>query len=138
MSDAALAERLLKLFAGSERAHGTHGEPDPPLNGKYGIKKTAKTLEGAATVELWEQHLAGTRPLGVIPIRGDGTCSWGSIDVDQYDADLLPLIRRVEEIKLPLVPCRSKSGGLHLFLLLRAAVPCGEVIAALRGAARIS
>jgi hypothetical protein len=33
-----------------------------------------------------------------------------------YGEDLTTLIKKVEAAKLPLVPCRSKSGGLHLFM----------------------
>lgn len=132
-----VALRMMQLFAGSESAHGTHGEPDAPAaRGKCAIKSTARTLEGPATVDLWQQHLDGRTPLGVIPIRRDGSCLWGSIDVDEYDRDLLGLIAEVHRRKLPLVPCRSKSGGLHLFLFAEEAVSAAEVQSALSSAAR--
>jgi hypothetical protein len=54
----------------------------------------------------------------VIPIREDSKCVWGSIDIDDYDVDAVDVIKRVDAAKLPLVPCRSKSGGLHLFLFM--------------------
>jgi hypothetical protein len=109
------AERIMALFAGSEAVSGTHGMPD--LDGvKWSIKKTARTLKGPVTVELWQQHIRGERPLGIVPIRDDSTCLWGSIDIDQYDLDLTEVVKRVEHVGLPLVPCRSKSGGLHLFI----------------------
>lgn len=121
-----VAERLLTLFAGSAAGHGTHGVPTQ--NGlKWEIKTTAQTVRGPATLELWEAHLRGTAPLGVVPVREDSTCSWASIDVDQYDVDLIDIIRRVVDAALPLIPCRSKSGGLHLFLFLAEAVPAGVV-----------
>lgn len=107
----------MDLFAGFERQHGTHGVPDLDPNGlKWGIKRTAKTLNGPATLEMWEDHIAGKKPLGIVPIRQDNTCTWGSIDIDQYDADIVEIVRKVEDAKLPLVPVRSKSGGLHLFI----------------------
>jgi hypothetical protein len=115
---------MMDLFAGRDGVHGTHGEPDISANGlKWEIKRTARTLREPVTLELWEQHLRGTRPLGVVPIRDDNSCGWGSIDVDQYDADMLEIVRRVEAARLPLVPCRSKSGGLHLFLFLSEGQP---------------
>jgi len=83
------------------------------------VRNYAKTVRQPPTLELWEKHIKGERPLGVIPIRLDGKCKWGSIDVDQYDNDIpLELIGRVKRRKFPLVPCRSKSGGLHLYLFL--------------------
>lgn len=122
------------LFGGHESAHGTHGVP--VKDGlKWEIKTTARSLREPVTAEMWEKHLAGKRPLGIIPIRSDNTCLWGSIDIDQYAADLLKIVASVEAARLPLVPCRSKSGGLHLFLFLRAAQPAAAVLAALRNVA---
>jgi hypothetical protein len=128
------AERLMVLFAGNESAHGTHGEPERE-GLKWSIKRTAKTLSGGATSALWGRHLGGASPLGVIPIRKDGSCRWGSIDIDVYDADLLPIIQKAEAAKLPLVPVRSKSGGLHLFLFLVEPQPAAVVQQALRALA---
>lgn len=109
----------MDLFAGSETTSGTHGTPQLDETGvKWAIKKTAVTLKAPVTLALWQAHLEGKRPLGVIPIKADSTSKWGSIDIDDYDIDLLEVVRRVEAAKLPLVPCRSKSGGLHLFLFM--------------------
>lgn len=128
--------RLMKLFEGFAGASGTHGTPEKDPEGlKWNIKRTAKTLRVPVTEELWQQHVKGERPLGVIPIREDNSCSWGSIDVDDYDADLLEIVSRVEQAKYPLVPCRSKSGGLHLFLFLKQPEPAADVQSALRDAA---
>jgi hypothetical protein len=111
---------MMGLFAGFASAHGTHGVPTKaPGRIKWAIKDTAVTVRKPVTVELWQQHLDGKRPLGVITIREDGMVTWGSIDYDVYDENLLELIDRVEKLKLPLLPCRSKSGGLHLFLFMK-------------------
>jgi hypothetical protein len=125
------AERLISLFAGRADAHGTHDEPQQD-GLKWGIKRSARTLREPVTVALWEDHLAGRRPLGVIPIREDSTCSWGSIDDDDYERDHLETIHRVESLGFPLVPCWSKSGGLHLFLFLAEPAPAGMIQTALR------
>lgn len=133
MSD---VERLMSLFAGLQKASGTHGVPERDPDGlKWNIKRTARTLHEPVTLALWEQHVEGKRPLGVIPIREDSMCQWGSIDFDQYDVDLVELVARANVAKLPLVPCRSKSGGLHLFLFLREPEPAANVQSALRDAA---
>jgi len=127
-----VVQRLMDLFAGFESVHGTHGQPAQKVDSvKWEIRSTAKTLRQPVTRELWEAHLAGKRPLGVIPIREDGMCRWGSIDYDVYDEDLDSVIARVEEAKLPLLPGRSKSGGLHLWLFLSAWTPAADVQAAL-------
>jgi hypothetical protein len=124
-------ERLAICFEGFHDAHGTHGEPVQRNDGKCEIKSTARTLREPVTTRLWEQHVAGTRPLGVGPIREDGTCSWGCIDVDDYTLNLANLIKKIAQMNLPLVPCRSKSGGLHLFLFVQSPVPAAEMRAAL-------
>lgn len=129
-------ERLMVLFGGSDKAHGTHGAPERDVDGlKWSIKKTARTLPGAATTDDWKSHVKGEVPLGVIPIRSDSKVKWGSIDFDKYDVNLLSLVELVERAKLPLVPCRSKSGGLHLFVFLRDWEPAGDLIVALKDAA---
>jgi hypothetical protein len=111
---------MMALFAGWEGAHGTHGVPTrKPDSLKWEIRSTADTRKEKVTVKLWEDHLAGKKPLGIICIREDGMVRWGSIDYDVYDANLLELVDRVTKAKLPLVPCRSKSGGLHLFLFAK-------------------
>lgn len=122
-------EKMMAFFAGNADAHGTHGVPTS--NGlKWEIKSTAKTLREPVTLEVWRQHLEGTRPLGVVPINDEAQCWWGSIDIDEYDSDLLTMVRSAE--KYPLVPCRSKSGGLHLFLFVSEPVPAGDMQAVLR------
>lgn len=125
------AERMMVLFQGLEGIHGTHGVPDRE-GMKWGIKKTARTLRESATVDHWLQHLRGERPLGIVPIRADHTCYWGSIDVDQYDSDQLDLVKKVEKADYPLVPCISKSGGLHLFIFMSEPQPADAVQSTLR------
>lgn len=126
----------MALFAGHEEAHGTHGAPTrSPGELKWIIKTTAETVRKPVTLALWEQHLAGKRPLGVVPIRKNSSCSWGSIDIDEYDVEFLTLIEKIDRDKLPLVPCRSKSGGLHLFLFVTEPVEASEVRGALQNVA---
>ena len=130
------AARLLALFAGNEDFCGTHGEPQwDEEKGKWSIHSSARTLADRVSLQHWEVHLSGERPLGVAPTRRDSSCLWGSIDVDDYAVDALAVARRIELAHLPLLPCRSKSGGLHLFLFLAAAEPARAVQAALRDAA---
>jgi hypothetical protein len=124
---------MMALFAGFEGAHGTHGAPTKkPDTIKWEIKTSATTLREPVTVEIWELHLAGKRPLGIITIRADGMVLWASIDYDVYDDNLLEIVERVEQLKLPLLPVRSKSGGLHLFMFFEEWVPAAHVLPVLR------
>jgi hypothetical protein len=127
------AQRLMALFAGNDDYHGTHGCPERDEDkGKWTIKSTAKTIKDAVTVQHWGLHLSGERPLGVAPIRSDASCSWGSIDIDDYDVVPVEVISKLEALKYPLVPVRSKSGGLHLFLFLNVPEPARQVQTTLR------
>src|SRR5262245_34336484 len=118
--------RIAKLFEGFEGAFGTydHNATSKSLNkgGKVEIKTSAKTVRQKVTRELWEAHVQGHSPLGIIPIREDGTCFWGCIDVDKYDGSHAELMKQIDRHKYPLVTCRTKSGGAHLFLFTKIAI----------------
>jgi hypothetical protein len=123
-----IAERFHELFRGFEGAHGTHG--DPPVrepSGKWPIKPVARTVKEPVTVELVERHLSGDYPLGIVPVRSDGSASWGSIDIDEYGPDVFQVVAAVEAARLPLIPVRSKSGGVHLFSFLAEPRPAAEL-----------
>jgi hypothetical protein len=129
-------ERMSALFAGSERAHGIYGMPVfSDSKNKWEIKTTAGYVREQATPAHWGRHLTGEAPIGIIPIRADGTCVWGSVDVDEYDGATIEIPGHVEKAKMPLVPCVSKSGGLHLFLFAASPVPADLMQSALRAMA---
>jgi hypothetical protein len=127
------AARMMALFEGYGAAHGTHGktERNPEKHDKLEIKKSARTVREPVTEELWQAHLSGERPIGIIPIRGDATCLWGCIDVDRYDLDHASLVRQLAEARLPLLVCKTKSGGAHVFLFMAEPVSAREIQAKL-------
>lgn len=106
-------EQLMGLFAGLPRAYGIYKIDDPTAPGKK--KGAALTLQEPVTVEVWEQHLKGKIQIGIVPIRDDATCVFGAIDIDDYKLDHAALEAKIKKQKLPLVMCRSKSGGAHLY-----------------------
>lgn len=131
-----LVQRMMSLFRGHASVSGTHGAPEKSSGSlKWNIKSTARTLREPPTEKLWTQHLEGERPLGVIPIAEDSTCRWGSIDLDEYDLDLPELVRKTSKAGFPLIPVRSKSNGLHLFLFLREPEAAASVQTILRDTA---
>ncbi|MER8464208.1 hypothetical protein [Mesorhizobium sp. M1396] len=134
------AERLLILFDGERTRHGTY---DPTRLRLVGDKLEMKDergqgprdVSGPPTINLWRRHLSGELPLGVRPVGDDGRCRWGVVDVDSYGVDHADLVAKVEAERLPLVACRSKSGGAHLFLFLSEWSSQAAVNAALRAMA---
>lgn len=112
-------------FAGSTSAHGRMWEADG--------KKRVKTISEPAPEDAVAKHLAGDGPyLGVIPIRTDGTVYFGAIDIDDDGVDHHELEARVVAHKLPLVVCRSKSGGAHLYCFTSEPVTAGTMVDALK------
>ncbi len=120
----ALAARFHLLFAGLERAHGCsiidkNAVPDEA--GK--INARSFTEHKQVTDGVWLAHLSGEKGIGIIPIRDDSTVMWAAIDIDQYPLDLTALEATLEELMLPLVVCRTKSGGAHLYLFCKEPIP---------------
>lgn len=114
-----IVDRFMILFRGFENAHGIYGAPQQetkPTGVKWSIKTSARTIREPATRELFEKHLKGEYPLGIIPIMKDGTVLWASVDVDDYSLNPLHIVQRIEASSYPFVPVTSKSGGLHLFM----------------------
>jgi len=117
-SPADAATGMAALFAGLARAYGVYELMQRKVVGKAGGKKIvgkARTERGEVTLQMWEQHLRGKQGLGIVPIRDDATAVFGAIDVDRYNLSLPDVERKVAECGLPLLPTRTKSGGVHLY-----------------------
>lgn len=111
-----LAVEFNRIFAGHENAHGEF-----KITGTKGLKASGKaqTVRSALTIDLWESHLKGETGVGVVPINESSQCTWGAVDIDQYDGlDLETLSGLLPE---GLVLCRSKSGGAHIYLFVQTA-----------------
>jgi hypothetical protein len=119
--DPILIERFALLFAGLTRAKGRYvnqHDPSRPLGEK--MKGKATTLTELVTVEDYRRHLEGECGLGIVPIRDDGTCVFGAIDIDQYAGlDHLAIVQAIRKLGLPAVVCRSKSGGAHVYTFVQ-------------------
>lgn len=124
------AEKFYELFKGSGRAHGTFEINDSNDIKQKGVGKTIRS--GGAELKHWNSHLEGNYGIGVIPINEENRVCWGCIDVDVYPLEFKHLVGMIENLKFPLVVCRSKSGGAHIFLFTKEFVPAGEMQDVLR------
>mgnify|MGYP003145425265 CR=1 FL=1 len=121
-------KRLLNLFNGDLDQFITTsltGEVDE--RGKKQAEYV--TLQQKVTAKVWERHLEGKTRIGLRPEK-DEKAKWGCIDVDpstykNYSSK--KYIDIIKNYKLPLVPVRSKSGGLHLFLFLKDWAPVQQI-----------
>lgn len=130
------AALLYSLFLGSDLASGRS-----VYTGKVSKtgKKEAKcwTEKNPATVETWVDHRSGRTGVGIIPINSENQVTWGAIDADIYGVDHTDIIVEIFQKGLPLVPCLSKSGGLHLYLFCKDWVPAEQMMAKLDALAAI-
>lgn len=119
---APLVPRFSARYTGYDRAFGIF----KPASVSEGVKARGKamTITGSVTQTHYAQHLAGEPPsLGIIMLRGDETVLFAAIDIDDYNVDHGGWAKKIAALQLPLVVCRSKSGGAHLYLFLSEPVP---------------
>ena len=114
--------KFKSIFEGLKIAYGQYQKGERGENGKQ--KGKAFIVRKQITDDLWKNHIEGKgAALGIIPITESNTCKWGCIDIDEYNLNHHDLISRIRNLKLPLVVCRSKSGGAHVFLFTKDFVP---------------
>ncbi len=126
-----MIEKFKNIFEGLTIAYGQYQKGDRSENGKQ--KGKAFIVRKKVTDDLWKDHINGKGPaLGIIPITEDNNCKWGCIDIDEYNLDHYALISRIRKLDLPLVVCRSKSGGAHVFLFTKNFIPAVQMQGALK------
>lgn len=116
MEDLSL-ERFMSLFRGNPRSYGQWNPRERNSD------RASTTKRGEYDANLFKKHLHGHTGLGLVPILDDHTCFWGAIDIDNHgrteDLDIATIEAAVIERGWPLVACRTKSGGVHLYLFGR-------------------
>lgn len=120
-----------KLFTGNIHNYGNHAYKFTDKGQKEeGSNKTiTNTL---ITIENYKAHLEGKTGLGVIPINEDNKCRFAVIDLDIYDKDLSMYTDAIERNNFPLIPFKTKSGGLHLYTFYKTFVSAKEAINMMR------
>lgn len=86
------------------------------------------TVKEPPTVANFKDHLDGKKGIGIVPIYHDRFSKWGAIDIEEENLrdagiSIFDLESTVRERNLPLMVCRSKSGGAHLYFFLNEAIP---------------
>lgn len=115
-------QRFLQLFKGKSNTYVKNSLPkEKPSEGQK-IKTNIINVEGNVDRELIEQHLEGSFAVGICPVDAEGKCYFGVIDIDYYKTEIKRVLYFIKEHQLPLLPFRSKSGGLHLYLMLSKSV----------------
>lgn len=123
-----MEKKFADLFAGDDSKH-IEVTYNGGLDERGKRKANYNTVHEPLTAELWKKHLEGECVLGLRPEREE-ECKWGCIDIDPKDYkefNQKKIVDIIKNTKLPLVACRSKSGGLHLFLFLKDWTPIKKV-----------
>ena len=120
-----LAQRMLAAFEGSKVAHGTTTVGKLNRSGK--AEADSRIVREPLTEQIMQGHIDGKQGIGAIPINDENKCKWGALDIDIYDLDHNKLQANITKLELPLLHCRSKSGGAHLYLFLDEYEPANVV-----------
>jgi Uncharacterized protein conserved in bacteria len=121
------AQVFASLFKGKDNTYVKNELPkEPPKTGEK-IKTRITNNEGKVNAELLAQHLNGDFGVGVCPVNAEGRCYFGVIDIDYYEESINKVLGFIRDYQLPLLPFRSKSGGLHVYLMLSKSVSAKEM-----------
>lgn len=116
-----LSDRMVELFLANPRSSGRW----EPKTGRMYVEYVP------IDAEIMDEHLAGVTGCGGVPIHDDGTCTWAAIDIDNHgeeaDIPIEDIDRNIHTYGLPLIACRSKSGGVHAYMFLKEPQPCNRV-----------
>jgi hypothetical protein len=118
-----MERNFIEYFTGLQRNFGfadlTKNIKDPTtgkLKPEYGWSKQPITEQD------YLDHLEGNKSIGIQPCDDDGVARFGAIDIDSKDYKDFSIKKYLDIIKqydLPLIPIKSKSGGLHLYVFLK-------------------
>lgn len=112
------AKRFALLFKGKTNTYVKNLLPkEKPAKGEK-IKTTITNEKGKVDDNLLMSHLSGEFGVGICPVTTDGKCLFGVLDIDYYKGKIRKMLDIIRDYQLPLVPFRSKSGGLHCYLFL--------------------
>jgi hypothetical protein len=75
-------------------------------------------------------HLNGKKSIGIQPCDDDGLAIFGAIDIDPKNyTDFKPekYLKIIEEKELPVIPIKSKSGGLHIYVFTQERIKASDI-----------
>ena len=121
-----MEEKYIKIFSGLKRDYG-YGVPESaytePSTGK--LKIDHFWAQKSVTDQDYLNHLKGIKPIGIQPCDDEGMAKFGAIDIDSkaYDKfDTKKYLDIIQRDNIPVIPVKSKSGGLHLYLFTKTPV----------------
>lgn len=115
-------QRFSQIFKGKNNTYVKNNLPKEKPEKGVKTKTKITQVEGKVDRELLSHHLSGDFGVGVCPVNAEGKCYFGVLDIDYYKSKIKRMLSFIKEYQLPLLPFRSKSGGLHVYLMLTKSV----------------
>ncbi len=115
-------KRFTQLFRGKTNTYVRNELPKEKPEAGQKAKTKITNNEGKVDEDLLASHLEGKFGVGICPVNAEGKCWFGVLDIDYYKSRIKRVLYFIREYQLPLLPFRSKSGGLHVYLMLTKAV----------------
>lgn len=112
------SQRFALLFKGKTNTYVRNELPKEKPEPGHKIKTKITNNEGTVDKDLLLKHLEGNFGVGICPVNAEGKCFYGVIDIDFYQSKIKRVLHFIKEYQLPLLSFRSKSGGLHVYLML--------------------
>lgn len=123
-----MATEFMNLFEGMRSVHGVYKLPATVTAAGEKVKGRAFLEHRPYTLAHWIEHLTGAKGIGICPINESNQCRFAAIDIDVYDLPEEAIKDFMDRLKpTPLVPCRTKSGGYHVYVFFEDYAAAGEV-----------
>jgi hypothetical protein len=116
-----MERKFIEFFTGLSRNFGecklTNAKVNPET-GKLEIPDKDYAWSGRLIQDSdYLEHLNGNASIGIQPCNDDGKVIFGAIDVDVYkNFDIPKLLKTIQDLDIPIIPVKSKSGGFHLYI----------------------
>ena len=125
---------FIKYFTGLKRNYGycnvEKGYPDPDTGKiKFDLKDYGWARKPIVDQD-YIDHLEGKRSIGINPCDDEGLAIFGAIDIDPKNyIDFKPekYLKIIEAKELPVIPVKSKSGGLHIYVFTKQRVKASDI-----------
>jgi len=126
-------KEFITYFTGLKRNYGfcniDNGYKDPE-SGKIKFKPGDYGWSSSPVLKQdYQDHLEGKKSIGIQPCDDDGMASFGAIDIDPdyKNFNASKYLKIIEENDLPVVPIKSKSGGLHVYVFTKTKIQASEI-----------
>src|SRR6056300_86148 len=127
-------QEFINIFSGLKRNYGfcnvQNGKTDPATGKKYFDKGDYGWRKKPITDEDYIEHLKGKVSIGIQPCDDNDEAVFGAIDIDPRNYSTFSPQKYLEIIdkkQLPLIPVKSKSGGLHLYVFAKEKVKASDI-----------